>query len=81
MPETKKIKNPIIIEGLVLLFSWIGGLMIDDTIQKSITQYPDSHKLYQFIQNFLNVDNIIAPVLVFLWVIGTLSYILYKINN
>lgn len=77
----EKIKNPIIIEGILLLFSWIFGLMIDDTIQKSIIQYPESYNLYQFIQNFLNINNVLTPIFVGLWIIGTLIYIFHKIKN
>lgn len=77
----EKIKNPIIIEGLSLLFSWIGGLIIDDTIQKSIIQYPESYKFYQEIQNILNIDNVLTPIFVFLWIIGTIFFIFYKIKD
>jgi hypothetical protein len=76
-----KIKNSIIIEGLTLLFGWIGCLMVDDTIQKSIVQYPNSYKLYQFIQNILHIDNVLTPIFVFLCIIGTLIYIFYKIRD
>jgi len=77
----EKIKNPVILEGLSLLFCWIGGLMLDDTIQKSIVQYPDSHHLYQLIQNITNINNIWAPIFVFLWILGTLTYIFYKLKR
>jgi hypothetical protein len=77
----EKIKNPIIIEGLLLLFSWIFGLMIDDTIQKNIIQYPESYNLHQFIQNFLNIDNVLTPIFVGLWIMGTLVYVFHKVNN
>ncbi len=77
----EKIKNPIIIEGLSLLFSWIFGLAIDETIQKSIIQYQDSYKLYQLIQNILHIDNVVTPIFIFLWIIGTLIYILNKIKS
>ncbi|KHO55040.1 MAG: hypothetical protein QT10_C0007G0026 [archaeon GW2011_AR19] len=77
----EKIKNPVIIEGLLLLFSWIVGLIIDDTIQKSIVQYPDSYKLYQLIQNITHADNFLASLFVFLWVLGTIIYILHKVKD
>jgi len=77
----EKIKNPIVLEGLTLLFSYIFGLMIDETIQKSIIESPDSYKWYSLILDVLHVDKVITPVLVFLWVLGTLSYIFYKIKD
>jgi hypothetical protein len=55
--------------------------MIDDTIQKSIIQSPDSYKLYQLIQSITNADSIISPIFVFVWVIGTITYIFYKIKD
>lgn len=76
----KKIKNPVIIEGLTLLFSWIFGLMIDDTIQKNIGQFPDSYLWYQLIQNIVHVDNVLMPFFIFLWILGTIIYILHKIK-
>ncbi len=77
----EKIRNPIIIEGLSLLFSYIFGLMIDETIKKSIIEYPDSYKLYQLIQDVTNVDSIITPLFIFLWIIGTISYVLIKVKD
>lgn len=77
----EKIKSPVIINGLTLLFSWIFGLILDDTIQKSIIQYPDSNKFYQLIQSILHTDNILMPIFVFLWAVGTVTYILHKIKD
>lgn len=77
----KKIKNPIIIEGVALLFSWIFGLAIDEVIQKGIIQNPDSHKFYQLMMGITNADNIIMPFFVFLWVIGSLLYIFNKLRE
>jgi len=81
MVTMEKIKNPIIIEGVLLLFSWIFGLMLDDTIQKNIVQYPNSWELYQLIQNITYIDNIITPICLFIWLIGTIVYVLHKIKN
>ena len=77
----EKIKNPVITEGALLLLSWIFGLAIDETIQKSIVQYPDSYKWYQLIQSITHVDNIITPVFIFLWILGTIIYVFYKIKE
>jgi len=77
----KKIKTPLILEGLAILFAWIGGLMIDETIQKSILQYPDSWKLYQLILSLSPTDKIITTVLIFLWIFGSLIYIFHKIKD
>lgn len=76
----EKIKNPIIIEGLSLLFSWILGLAVDETIQKGIFNNPDSFRFYQLIQNITHTNNIVMPTLVFLWVLGSLIYIFKKLR-
>jgi len=77
----KKITNPVILEGLSLLGSWIAGLIIDDTIQKIIIQSPNSYKWYQLIQTITNADNIITPLFIFLWIMGTIIYIFNKIKK
>jgi len=71
----------LIISGLSLLFSWIFGLMIDETIQKSIIQYPDSYRWYKLIQVIINTENIVTSFVLFLWIIGIITYILKKIKD
>ena len=76
----EKIKNKVVIGGLILLFSWAFGLAIAETIQNNIKNYPDSYQWYQLILNVTHAEKVIAPLLVFLWAIGTVAYLLHKIR-
>ena len=69
-------KKLIIGEGLSLLFSWIGGLIVDDTIQKSIAQYPDSYQIYQLVQHTSDIENVLTPVIIFIWIIASIIYLI-----
>ncbi len=76
----KKEKNHFIII-LYLFFSWIFGLAIDEKIQESIIQYPNSYKLYQLIQNTFNINKVITPLFIFFWIIVILIYVLNKLKK